>query len=130
MIKGTMNQLHNIDNPHQTSRKKVLTVCSAGLLRSPTAADLLKDEYGYNTRSCGTHDYALIPISEALIKWADEVVFVNMENYNSITDEAKAFVANKKKVLNVPDMYEWGNPELLSIISDQYKEAADGDGLK
>jgi len=122
VIKGTMNQMHNVSNPNQTSCKRVLTVCSAGLLRSPTTADVLSSEYGYNTRACGTHDYALIPISEALIVWADEVVFVNQENYDSINAEATALVQCKATILNIPDMYEWGNPALKSIILAEYKQ--------
>lgn len=72
MIKGTRNQLHNITNWSQGDTKKVLTVCSAGLLRSATLQNFLIKEYGFNVRNCGTEEsYALIPISEALVKWAD-----------------------------------------------------------
>lgn len=35
MIKGSKNQLANVGSKFQTTKKKVLTVCSAGLLRSP-----------------------------------------------------------------------------------------------
>lgn len=127
MVKGTMNQLYNIGNIHQTGTRRVLTVCSAGLLRSPTAADVLAKEYGYNTRACGTHDYALIPISEALIKWADEIVFVDKENYEALTPLGLEAVKEQEvlgaiiTVLSVPDMYEWGNEELKQTISKQYK---------
>ena len=77
-FKSTFNQIHNVKNEHQGDRKKVLCVCSAGLLRSPTVAHLLNQKYGYNTRACGTDiSYALIPISEALIYWADEIVCVD-----------------------------------------------------
>jgi hypothetical protein len=43
-----------------------------------TLANFLVKEYEYNVRNCGTvESYALIPISEALVCWADEIVFVN-----------------------------------------------------
>jgi len=48
MIKGTRNQLYNVKNSSQGSTKKVLTVCSAGLLRSATLQNMLIREYGYN----------------------------------------------------------------------------------
>jgi len=35
MIKGKRNQLANVGNRFQTQVKKVVVVCSAGLLRSP-----------------------------------------------------------------------------------------------
>ena len=129
MIKGTMNQMYNIGNVHQTDTKKVLTICSAGLLRSPTLADHLCKEYGYNTRACGTHDYALVPVSEALLKWADEIVCVNQDTYNALVPEAKTILENAKAmgdevtILDIPDVFEWGNEELVTIIAEQYKEA-------
>ena len=85
MIKAGRNQMHNIANPYQGNTKKVLTVCSAGLLRSATLQNFLIKEYGYNVRNCGTEgSYALIPISEALVKWADEIVFVSIDNYYDV----------------------------------------------
>ncbi len=62
----TFNRLHNMRNPHQGSNKKVLCVCSAGLLRSPTLAWILSNEpFNFNTRAVGTSsEYALIVLDE------------------------------------------------------------------
>ena len=123
MIKGTRNQLHNIHNSFQGKTKKVLTVCSAGLLRSATLQNLLIKEYGYNVRNCGTEEsYALIPISEALVLWADEIVFVNNSNFISVKEDLKRLnVLNKCLVLDIPDMYEFNDPELIDICRTQYE---------
>jgi predicted protein tyrosine phosphatase len=122
MIKGTRNQLYNVNNASQGETKKVLTVCSAGLLRSATLQNMLIKEYGYNVRNCGTiESYALIPISEALVKWADEIVFVNMENFRDVKKDIEELgLLNKTYVLDIPDMYEFNNPELLEICKEQY----------
>ena len=127
MIRGTRNQMHNIGNAHQGDTKKVLTVCSAGLLRSATLQNMLIREYGFNVRNCGTQDYALIPISEALLAWADEVIFVDKFNYNTVLsylryDMTKMIDSFKKKsfVLNIPDIYNFNDPELVKICKDQY----------
>lgn len=122
MIKGTRNQLYNIHNEYQGDTKKVLTVCSAGLLRSATLQNLLIKEYGYNVRNCGTEEsYALIPISEALVLWADEIVFVNKHNYNLVKQELeKLQVIDKCIILNIPDMYGFNDPELIKICKEQY----------
>jgi len=71
-----MNRLANAKNPFQSDRKKVLCVCSAGLLRSPTDAWILSNEpFGFNTRAAGASDeYALIKLDQVLVEWADEVV--------------------------------------------------------
>ena len=126
MIRGTRNQMHNINNPNQGSIKKVLTVCSAGLLRSATLQNFLIREYGYNVRNCGTEQsYALIPISEALVMWADEIVFVNKSNYNSVKMELeKLKVLDRCKILDIPDMYAFNDQELIKICKEQYERAS------
>ena len=123
MIKGTRNQLYNIHNSAQGDTKKVLTVCSAGLLRSATLQNFLIREYGYNVRNCGTDEsYALIPISEALVLWADEIVFVNQLNFDMVKKEIYELGALEKcKVLDIPDMYRFNAPELVQICKEQYE---------
>ena len=122
MIKASRNQLFNVGNSFQGKTKKVLTVCSAGLLRSATLQNFLIREYGYNVRNCGTVEaYALIPISEALLTWADEVVFVNNENYVSVYMELdKLNVADKCFVLDIPDIYGFNDPKLVEICKKEY----------
>lgn len=123
MIKATKNQLYNVGNEFQGSTKKVLTVCSAGLLRSATLQNFLIRKYGYNVRNCGTvESYALIPISEALIAWADEIVFVNEENFNMVKHDLEIMHAlNKCHVLNIPDIYSFNHPDLIDICEKQYQ---------
>lgn len=121
MIKGTLNQLHNIHNRFQGSTKKVLTVCSAGLLRSATLQNYLIRDFGYNVRNCGTESYALIPISEALVLWADEIVFVNKDNFNNVEKELeKLEVLNKCYILDIPDIYHFNAPALVEECAVQY----------
>lgn len=125
MILGTRNQLYNIHNEWQGEIKKVLTVCSAGLLRSATMQNMLIKEFGFNVRNCGTHEaYALIPISEALLKWADEIVFVNEENYLMVQREIESWnLKDKCIVLNIPDQFGFNDPELVKICKEQYVAA-------
>ena len=124
MIRGTKNQLYNIHNASQGDTKKVLCVCSAGLLRSATLQNFLIKEYGYNVRNCGAEaSYALIPISDALCLWADEIVFVNKENYDLVKDDLFDLGIEKDiiKVLDIPDIYNFNDPRLIEIIKKQYK---------
>lgn len=124
MIEATRNQLTNISNPHQTKEKKVLCVCSAGLLRSPTLANVLHKELGYNTRAVGTaKNFALIPITEALIYWADEIVFVDKDCQDYLDIDTREELENTEAEiteLNIPDMYDWGSEELEQICLQQY----------
>mgnify|MGYP005845606429 CR=1 FL=1 len=118
-------------NPHQTNTLRVLCLCSVGMLRSPTLANELNRIHGLNTRSCGvTTSHALVPVSEALLHWADELVFVDFDAYNEFTEnDNNKNVLNMLRnqgtvvyVLNVPDVYDWNDTELKTISVNQYFE--------
>ena len=122
------NQLNNVNNIYQTETKRVLCVCSAGLLRSPTLANVLHHEFGYNTRACGTsQEYALIPITEALIAWADEIVFVDKNarkdvEYIDQDEDMLQSWSPKVLTLDIPDDYNWNEEELRKECLKQYKQ--------
>lgn len=122
----TFNRLHNMKNPYQGTAKKVLCVCSAGLLRSPTLAWILSnDPFNYNTRSVGTAtDYALIVLDEVQLQWADAVVFVDADNHAAARYEHAELIDNMEcYVLKVPDVYEFRHPKLVEVATQQLKEA-------
>lgn len=121
------NRMHNCTNPHQGPAKKVLCVCSAGLLRSPSTAVVLSQEpYNYNTRAAGIEaDYALVPIDEVLIMWADEIVCVEpsvRERLWAKFDDALVASGAKVVTLNIPDNFAYRDPKLMEIIRTQYEE--------
>lgn len=135
------NKLHNLSNPYQGQSKKVLTVCSAGLLRSPTAAIVLNREFGFNTRSCGIDiNYALVPFSTALHQWADEIVVVELWMKNEIERLVKELAAeqlmNYEDVevpvvcLNISDSYAYMEDQLQALIVRKYDEDASMSALQ
>lgn len=111
------------NNPYQGREPRLLFVCSAGLLRSATGANLYAKK-GYNTRNCGTHEYALIPLSANLIAWAEKIFFVNEENAIQAerifhdTPWVKPLM-EKQVVLNIPDNYAYNHPELIKHFEEQ-----------
>lgn len=114
------NRMGNAKNSYQTDIKKVLCICSAGLLRSPTAALVLSQPpYNYNTRAAGISDeYALIPVDKVLLHWADEIVCVEQSITNQLLE--KFDVKKPITTLSIPDMYEYRHPLLMEIIKKQY----------
>jgi len=110
-----------IKNPYQGTDKKVLFVCSAGILRSATAARIYANQF--NTRCAGTYGIALIPLNQNLIAWADEIVFVNKENHTMFLESALYLkeLDDKIIILNIPDVYEHMHPELIKEFGKQYK---------
>lgn len=114
-----------VNNPYQGTDKRVVFVCSMGILRSATGARL----YGkkYNTRTAGTWHDALVPLTPILMAWADELVFVNNSNYQMVMDaieedEMKAYIAKKSLVLDIPDKYPHMHPKLIQAFNDQYEQ--------
>ena len=127
------NQLGVLFNAWQGKTKKVLTVCSAGCLRSPTAAHILSSPpFNFNTRCAGTSsEYAIIPITEALIAWADIILvmdsfqqkYVNdMQNklFNDMDNWAYDFKLKEVVNLEIDDVYEYRSPALIKIMTDKF----------
>lgn len=116
------NRLANCHNHfQQVGRfKRVLCVCSAGLLRSPTAAVVLSQEpFNFNTRAAGlTEEFALIPVDEVLIEWADEIVC--METKQQIV--LSRLTTKPIICLKIPDDFSYREPELMELIKKNYLE--------
>ena len=110
-------------NEYQGNYKRLLFVCSAGMLRSATAA-YVGSLMGYNTRNCGSEDYALIPLSVNLINWAQKIYFVNEYNYLSAKDtfaynlDILAQLRDKSVVWTIEDIYSYRSPKLIQIIKE------------
>lgn len=112
------------DNPYQGEAMRYLFVCSAGLLRSPTAA-AVAIKNGINARSCGSNpNYALIPLSVNLIAWAEKIFFMNQKNYDQALANFKPTgwdedIAEKAVVWDIPDRFEYGNAQLVQLIQEK-----------
>ena len=109
-------------NGFQGDFKKVLAVCSANMLRSPTIAHVLSAEpFNYNTRSAGTHSFALIPVTQDLLMWADEIVCADSEHTVIINKMLQEYHLDKRLInLRIPDNYEYRNPKLIEMIISRY----------
>ncbi len=109
------------DNHYQGIRSRYLFVCSAGMLRSPTGA-AVATRLGYNARSCGSADYALIPLSVNLIHWAEKIFFVEENNYHQALETfardipTQNMIRNRAKVLDIEDQFEYMQPSLVHIF--------------
>ena len=115
-----MDDFSPYHNVCQGTQKRVLFVCSAGMLRSPTAA-VIGAQMGFNTRSCGSWKGALIPISERLIEWADIVVFMNRDNlvqtYNRFYEEPIITkLSLKYKIWDIEDNYNYMDDSLCYTL--------------
>lgn len=111
-------------NPFQGDVRKVLTVCSACCLRSPTAANVLHTEYGYNTRPAGVEEeYAIVPVTARLLMWADEIVVMENWQAHEIIEMLEIMGLDRPVIcLNIDDNYCYMQPELVSLIKQRYDQ--------
>lgn len=117
------NRLSNTKNNYQGSFKRVLCVCSAGLLRSPTAAVVLsKPPFNYNTRAAGlSADFALVVVDEFLLEWADEIVCMTYEQSIELAEKTKKPIL----CLDIEDNFAYRSPKLMKLIRKNYKNLSD-----
>jgi predicted protein tyrosine phosphatase len=120
-----MNRLNTTRNIHQGKYKKILCVCSAGCLRSPTAAVVLAAEpFNHNTRAAGiVAEYAIIPVDLVLIEWADEVVVMTEEQADELERLFKDYFNRSDKpviILDIPDNFAYRDPNLMKMIASRY----------
>lgn len=112
------NRLFNCKNSYQGTAKRVLCVCSAGLLRSPTAAFVLSNEpFNFNTRAAGlVTDYALIPVDDVLLEWADEIVCMNEGQRTELETRTEKPVIN----LGIEDRFSYREKALIAKVKENY----------
>ncbi|MEI9412153.1 low molecular weight protein tyrosine phosphatase family protein [Mesorhizobium salmacidum] len=97
--------------------KNVLFVCGQNRLRSPTAEQVFSTRRDIEVASAGTNLDADTPLTHELVAWAD-IIFV-MEKIHR-TKLQKKFKANLKAAkvicLDIPDDYEFMDPELIALL--------------
>lgn len=125
------NQLGVVFNAYQGQHRKVLTVCSAGCLRSPTAAHILSSPpWNFNTRCAGTsQEYAIVPVTEALIIWADDILVMDELQQsiingmqNKLAGEMEDYEYKRVVNLDVPDEFSYRDPKLVEIMKAKFTE--------
>jgi predicted protein tyrosine phosphatase len=110
--------LSHMKRKYEGNFKRVLCVCSAGILRSATIAWVLSNEpYRCNTRAVGLDNYALIRVTPQLLQWADEIVCADKEQFDAISR-----MTNKPvHCLHIPDEHDFRSPQLVSAIEAALK---------
>lgn len=121
-----LNRALVVGNTAQGDFPRVLCVCSASVLRSPTAAWVLSnDPYNFNTRSCGCEEsYALIKMDFALLQWATYAIVCAESWQAQLVDEKLKLAGLERDVfsLNIPDDYNFRDPELVAMIDHRCRK--------
>lgn len=96
---------------------RVLFVCTANRLRSPTAEDLFRDWPGIEALSAGMDSAATRPLDKALVASADLIFAMETHHRERIRKKYRQRPHDGRIVaLHIPDEYERGDPELIALL--------------
>ncbi len=101
-----------------TRPRRLLFVCTANRLRSPTAEAICQGIEGIEALSAGTNNDCEQPLTGDLIEWADVVIAMDREHRNRINRKFRTQMKGKPlAVLGIPDDYDYMQPELVSLLT-------------
>ncbi len=121
------NRFHMAIHPSQGAYRRVLCICSGGLLRSPTAAWVLSNPpFNFNTRCAGiVPKYALIQVDKILVEWAQEIVCMDKKHLRLFQKKFPVAAAMKPvRCLGISDDFLYRDEELIESIVSQYEEVS------
>jgi predicted protein tyrosine phosphatase len=102
---------------------KVLFVCTANIARSPMAAAVFHElwsQEGHEARSAGLAPSAIRRLTTRDLAWADVVAVMELQHLIAIRQRWPRHAA-KVRVLDVPDDYGPGEPELRDVLMQKIR---------
>ena len=99
---------------------KVLFVCTANKLRSPTAEDVFRNYPGIEAISAGTDAQAPRPLTSALVASADLIFAMETHHRERIRKKYRQRPPDSRIIaLHIPDEYERGDPALIALLREK-----------
>jgi len=100
--------------------RRIVFVCSANRLRSPTAEKIFSSHPGVDARSAGVGKEAAVPVSAELLEWADLIFVMEKRHRNMIHSRFKEIYQRKRIIcLYIPDEFEFMDPDLISLLEEK-----------
>lgn len=99
---------------------RVLFVCSANRLRSPTAEHVFARWPGIEADSAGLNNDADQPLSPEQIEWADVIFVMERDHLTRLRRNFTKHAAGKRVIcLNIADDFAYLQPELVRLLEDR-----------
>ncbi len=96
----------------------LLFVCGKNLLRSPTAEAIFCEYAGLEVDSAGVDRDAETPLGIEAIQWADIIFVMEKTHLRKLRTKFQTELHNKRIIcLDIPDNYEYMQPELVSLLN-------------
>lgn len=104
----------------------ILFICTANRLRSPTAAAIFSGRADISVRSAGLDPSARCRLDEELIAWADKIYTMERHHREKIRKKYRKALGAKPIIsLEIPDEYEFMQPELIALLKARLPRYAD-----
>ena len=98
---------------------KVLFICNQNENRSKTAEELFKGKF--KTKSAGLFNKK--PVTEKELDWAEIIIVMEDFQRSEITKRfPKHYIKKRILSLNIPDIYNYKQPELVNILKSRMNE--------
>jgi len=100
------------------SEQKLLFICSRNQWRSPTGEKVYSQK-GMSARSAGTSPNAKRTVSVNDIRWATHIFVMEKKHKQRLVAKfARSLEYKNIIVLDIPDEYQFMDPELVEIFED------------
>jgi len=97
--------------------QRLLFICSANRLRSPTAEQVFSQYPDVEAFSAGTNHDAVDPLAPEHFEDIDIVFVMEKTHRNKVSRKFKPYLKKARLVcLDIPDDYEFMQPELIVLL--------------
>lgn len=97
--------------------QRLLFICSANRLRSPTAEQVFSEYPQVEAYSAGLSHDAVDPLTAEHLEGIDIVFVMEKAHRNKLSKKFKAHLKSARVIcLNIPDEFEFMQPELIAML--------------
>lgn len=105
---------------------KILFVCSRNRWRSPTGESIWRKDPRVKVRSAGTSSKAKRTVNANDLRWAEIIFVMERKHKNRLLAEYANLLRYKTlHVLEIPDEYQYMDPELVEILQESVEAYLD-----
>jgi len=97
--------------------QRLLFICSANKLRSPTAEQVFSEYPDIEATSAGLNHDAADPLTAEHLEDIDIVFVMERTHRNKLSKKFKPHLKSARVIcLNIPDEFEYMQPELITLL--------------
>ena len=97
--------------------KRLLFICGANKLRSPTAEHIFSTWVDAETDSAGLNSISEQQLPSEQVEWADIIFVMEKSQRSKVSTRFRKYLKGKRIVcLDIPDNYAFMEPELVRLL--------------